>query len=181
MIDFDRNSDDAAMHRLLNQAGTGPSSAHDDAVLGAADRLLRSSPEARPRRWHVPAALAASLIIAVSVGLPNLQHVEQASPASAVRAAQAETAPPSGERLAALPEQLRWPAAADATGYRVVLRDATADVVWTSTVLVEPQLRLDGDAAAAVAGLETCIWSVEVVGPAEPQELGPYWFHLAHR
>ena len=170
-----------AINRLLNQTHGGPSTAHDDAVLGAADRILRPAPKTHGRRWQVPAALAATVVLGLAIGLPNLQRVEETPPGNAVRAAQAETAPPSGERLAVLPEQLRWPAEAGATGYRVVLRDATADIVWTSGVLEEPKLPLTGDAAAAVAGLKTCIWSVEAVGPAEPREIGPFWFHLAHR
>ncbi len=181
MIDVGSKNDNAAIQRLLSQPHSGPSAAHDDAVLGAADRLLRPAPPTHARRWQVPVALAATVMLALSIGLSHLLRVGQAPPSSTVRAGQAQTAPPSGEWLAALPERLRWPPAAGAAGYRVVLRDATADIVWTSDVLDEAQLPLAGAAAAAIDGLDTCIWSVDVVGTAEPRELGPFWFHLRSR
>ncbi len=61
--------------RLLDQAGAdGPPRALDERIL----REARGAASASPRRWWLPGALAASLLLAVAIGLQMQQ--EQAGP-----------------------------------------------------------------------------------------------------
>ena len=97
-----------------------------------------------------------------------------------MRGAVADIEPANDSRLDSMPAELRWPPVAGAEGYRVVLRNEAAEVLWTSATVTRPQVALPEAVRAAASQTKRCVWSVEILPSGGREPLGPYWFRLDH-
>ena len=168
------NRDDRRVADVLDKVEGSPSDDHDRAVLAAADRLLGERANPRRFRWHVPLGLAATVLLAVPVGLSMLGETGT----DATRGGMASVEPANDSRLDSVPAELRWPPVAGAEGYRVVLRNEAAEVLWTSATVTTPKVALPEAVRAAASQSDRCLWSVDILPADGRQPLGPYWFHL---
>lgn len=84
--------------------------------------------------------------------------------------------PVDGAILAAPPTELQWTAQRAASGYRVRLFDADAQLLWHSSEVREPRLQLPAGVDEAFKPGQSYMWTVDVGGAVQRQRLGPYWF-----
>src|SRR5262245_43775980 len=132
---FERDED---LRKLL-RPGARTTPEHDDAVLAAARTFTDETPVVRPSRRRrlrlvIPLAVLVGLA-AITVGLYARfgGPLKDGSPLRSLSNAPSEAiTPANGTVLSEPPAQFHWPAQAGAKAYRVILRDASAEVVWRS-------------------------------------------------
>ncbi len=128
----------------------------------------------RRRRWQLPLAAAATLAVAVSLGM-LLHGVHDDEPP--LRGVDTVSAPADGARLRQAPELLEWQPLPGAAGYRVELMDANANRIWHSAPLTETSLSLPPEVRARL-GPGLWLWQIEVDLGSGTRELGPYAFEV---
>lgn len=160
-----------------DEKGPAPSAEHDRAIMTAARRVLDGTParSARPQ-WAFPAALAATVLLAVSlVWMTGAQNDTD----SHTRGPAAQIAPPADAVLRSAPEVLAWTPVGGAASYRVTLRDASATVIWTSDAVEKPEIVLPRETQRLFGDGGEFIWSVDASVANESREFGPYRFRIA--
>lgn len=169
--------------RALLRPGPRTPAEHDDAVLTAARALSnegRTGHESRRyRRLAVRFAIAAG-IVGMAVGL-YVRVGGRLEDDGVLRSLASEpgrpTVPANGADLDAPPIEFSWPLQADAKSYRVILRDASARIIWRSGQVTANRASLHVPVATTLAP-QTYYWTVEVERSESIRELGPFWFRL---
>jgi len=173
------DKDEKELRDALRASDAMTSAEHDDAILAAAREAAAEHARRRARRARLVPALAAAALAVVAIGLVTFTQLRPMD--DTVRGDDAGlVVPPSGARLDSAPDELAWPAQPGATAYRVVLRDASAVVLWRGPESAANRLTLPTDGRRALDRAGTYLWTVEVDGGARG-ELGPYWFEIAAR
>ena len=134
-------------------------------------------PAARFRRRH---GLLAAGLVAVALGGTTLLNPRSPAPAAGVvrSAAEAAARPAPDSRLEAAPAELSWPPQQGATGYRVRLFDAGAQVLWDGEPVAAPAWQLPPAARENLLPGRSYFWTVDIEGSVRRRSLGPFWFHL---
>lgn len=171
-------ADEARVRAALEQAAPRPSPGHDAAVLAAAARVaeeLRGKAASRRPRWHVPAALAASLLMA---GFLAVFATRERGDPDALRGSTGtlQVIPSDGTKLGAAPANLEWAALTGASHYQVTLRDAEGAVLGTG-LSETPKIPL-ASLTTSTLSPGTYFWVVRAGGPAMDLQLGPYSFEI---
>lgn len=156
--------------------GPAPSAEHDRVIMAAARRVLDGKPSRSTRpQWVFPAALAATVLLAVPlVWMTGAQN--DTDPQTRGPAAQIIPAPDAVLRSA--PDVLAWTPVGGATSYRVTMRDASANVVWTSDAIEKPEILLTRETQRLFGDGGEFIWSVDASVANRPREFGPYRFRI---
>ena len=146
------------------------------ALEGWSERVATTKKSARSPvrgRWFL--ALAAVLIATLGIGFVLSSGVRQ--PVDTLRGQASLVRPATGTEVDRAPGSFSWPAEIGATGYQVSVRDTSGETVWLSAWETDPTTALPAAVGEALkAG--TYLWSVEVRGPVERAELGPFSFAL---
>ena len=185
--DLPEREKDRDLRESLGRQTVESSDRHDSSVLHAAkaagteirNRKTRSRPyRAWRQSWVVPFAAAAGLVIVAFVFVrPDTGTV--VSPVTTVRGTTVEDVIPAHrDTIAEAPRQFQWPAQTGATGYRVTLRDANADSVWSGDFVTDSTVVVPDVIRAGLNSGTTYLWTVDVEGPVEKAVLGPYWFRV---
>lgn len=129
------------------------------------------------RRWLQGAGIAAALVLAVSVWAlaPRLMTPPDER---VVRSQDTNVSPPNGAEIAKPPEILRWPSQAGASSYRVKVRDAAANVIWSAESGDASQIEVPQDLSDRLSAGGTFLWTVEATFGGSVDELGPYSFEI---
>jgi hypothetical protein len=142
-------------------------------------------PRSQRLRWRPrwgPVAAAAGLVAALGIaftwmaGAPRRHTTDEA-----VRAAgllEEAMLPSDGAVLASPPARFSWPPQAGASGYRVRLRDDSADLIWESGLGGATSVSLPVEVAAGLRRGTAYLWTVELEGDASRRRLGPFWFEV---
>ncbi|MBK6598330.1 MAG: hypothetical protein IPG25_10780 [Proteobacteria bacterium] len=172
---------DLRVKAALQSSSRAPSQSHDAAILAATRQTaaeIRS--RGKPRRWLIPASLAASV---VCVGVWTAWINQRTSPlddslrGGVVSKAIAALAPPDGAVLNSVPTELGWLSTA-ATDCVVELRDSQALVLWRSEPVDGAKLALPESAQAALSAPGLYYWRVDCRSGAEELVGGPFRFEL---
>lgn len=185
--DLPERDEDRDMREGLGRHTVESSDLHDSSVLHAAkatgreirNRKTRSRPNRVWRQsWVVPFAAAASLVVVAYLFVsPDMGPV--VSPDTTVRGMTVENVIPAHrDTIAAAPRQFQWPVQSGATGYRVTLRDANADPVWSGDLVTDNSVVVPQVIRTGLNPGTTYLWTVDVEGPVEEAVLGPYWFRI---
>jgi hypothetical protein len=157
---------DANIRRAMRDVGAG---------------LAATAPARKPRNF-LPLGLAAGLLIAVGAAtfmrLSVQGHRDSEDPTRGASTLPASLEPAAGAELDAPPRQFRWPAQAGATTYVVFLRDGAGTLIWRSDPVTAATTTLPPTLAMQIATGRAYLWSVEVSGQADVNELGPWSFRL---
>jgi hypothetical protein len=183
----DTGEQDRDLRDLIGSSDVRTSRTHDETVLAAAREVARSrrrveveSRDVRTRPWRraIPVSLAAGLAVLVFALYPRMQqHSEDDTLRSVEAGLEQFVTPAEAATLHAPPVEFRWPKQAGATSYRVVLRNASADVIWRSAAVPDPEVKID-DTVRSTLQPQTYYWTVEVEGTETARRLGPFWFRL---
>jgi hypothetical protein len=185
----DSGGQDSDLRELLGLEHVRTSRRHDEIVVSAARELARihrrvdqpvGSTGGRLRRWRraVPVSLAAGVAAMVIALYPRTQQHREDDALRSVEANIEQLVSPLGTAtLPAPPTNFRWPKQEGATSYRVVLRNASADVIWRSAAVADTQVALD-DPVRATLQPQTYYWTIEVTSVGAARKLGPFWFQL---
>ncbi len=175
-------NDDLALRRALQTPEVTTSADHDAAVLAAAHEAAAeiagqpdaTAPSAPGRRLLWPLLAAAATLLFGFVVLINTVS-DTGGYDDVVRGVTAAVEPGHEHTLHQAPTQFRWDPVAGAQGYQLVLMDAAADPVWTTSV-THAQVNLPDQQQSALQPGSTYIWTV-TPKPAGTV-LGPFWFRI---
>jgi hypothetical protein len=176
---------DERIRAALGDEKPRPGELHDANIRSAMRDVgaqLAATEPARKRRNFVPLGLAAGLLMAVGAAIfmrlsvQGHRDVEDATRGVTTLPASLEPAP--GAELDAPPTRFRWPAQAGATAYVVTLRDGSGTLIWRSEPVTSADTTLPPLLAMQVSAGRAYLWSVEVSGQADVNELGPWAFRL---
>ena len=178
--DSDRDAD-LQVQAELRRTARPASPQHDAAILAAAQstaETIRS--KAKPRRWQLPASLAASVVCAgvwlawVSQSPPPVVDSLRGSGAGETIVA---LTPSDGAAVETVPPEFGWqgPEIAECT---IEIRDSQAIVLWRSAPADVTSLTLPQDARAALSAPGVYYWRVECRSGAEAVIGGPFRFDL---
>lgn len=123
-------------------------------------------------------AIAAALVLAIGGSAIWNRTVEPPSGRDVERAPQTVVSPLPGERLQAPPVTFDWPDEAGAAGYRLRLFGPGADLLFESDPQPDSDYRLPAAVAADLVTGGRYSWTVEVDGPVQRRQLGPYGFEI---
>jgi xanthosine utilization system XapX-like protein len=172
---------DLEVKAALQRARRPASSSHDAVIFAAAEAAsgkIRSRP--KPRRWLVPASLAAGLagVVVWSVLIrqpapPAMDSLRGGAAGELIIA----RAPLDGAVLDHAPTEFAWEAA-EITGCTIELRDSQALVLWRSEPVDASRLELPETARAALSTPGSYYWRVECRAAADVRVGGPFRFEL---
>lgn len=167
----EHDGDEREILRALRSQSRRSSAVHDQVVLDAARAAAK---RARPGSvWPAWLAGALAAVVLAVVGIELLLR----TPLDGVRGDAPAVTPPSEARLAAPPRVFEWRAVPGAEAYRLVLRNAAADPVWSGPWQPGTRTELSGEVLERLGAGETYLWTVEVENGGR-RELGPFWFHV---
>lgn len=171
-----------------------PTHAHDQTVLDAAKKAAEKIRAKKPggdsagggsgtatsRRWFVPAALVASLVVGVA-GLLSLQirPGTDLTTVSTRNGTSGEVTPGHQTTLTTAPSEFHWPSNAMARSYQLTLLDSSAEVLWTSEEVGSNHVVLPDAVRGRLTGGSTYLWTVEVQSGGASTKLGPFWFRMS--
>lgn len=128
------------------------------------------------------AALAAVVVLALGGSLILTRVDGPPPPAGDVsRGTARDVSPPPGAAVAAAPAAFDWPDEAGAAAYRLRLFGPRADLLWESGRLTDSACPLPAAVAESLAAGGLYSWTVQVEGPVQRRELGPFGFEIAPR
>jgi hypothetical protein len=146
------------------------------ALHQGASAMATIGPRARRLRM-MSAAAAVLLVIAAAVLWRVTSHGPVGPAGDTLRSPlDAVVRPVDGAGLVLPPTELEWSPQIAASGYRVRLFDAEAQLLWSSDEVSEPRLQLPEVVVATVASGGSYMWTVDVEGAVQRRRLGPYWF-----
>ena len=132
------------------------------------------------RRRRIPAAAAAALALAAASAYLLVPVDPVADPPADVRrgASVSGLSPADDAVVDRVPEGFAWPAQLGATGYRIRLFDARAELVWQSGPLDSSEASLPPEVLRLFESPGSYSWTVEVEGSVRKSRLGPFSFHV---
>lgn len=156
----------------LHEAAPLPSQQHNEAIMAKARELAAAQRRPLILRLAPGMGIAASLVLAVIVGLwirsePLPSTIERGGDSAALH-------PLDGAVLTQNPTRFEWRGVERADAYRVTLYDDTAEVVWESIETSETSVAIPAD--TEIAAGRRYFWVVTVGRGSSTQELGPFWF-----
>ncbi len=178
--DAPHDGNDPALDRRLRAPPTPPprtSAAHDDAVMRAMAASAHRIQRRRRKRWSLPVALAAMLVVGVGVGLNVMNN--DAARGEILRGTPTMDVQPQNEaRLAAAPESFAWTPATGVEAYSVVLSDLQGHTLWSSPAVTLPTVTLPAEIRKQLTDGGTYLWQIEARTANGRRVIGPYWFEV---
>ena len=142
-------------------------------VLEALHAEARQQPAPR-RRWYGVAAVAASVLLAISVW----QFLPEQQPGG-IRSDVPSAGSPSGNVvLTDSPTEYLWASEPGAIRYRVELFNNAGDALWESEWTEDAQVEAPSADLLQLDSGARYFWIVHVEGATARQSLGPYWFRI---
>lgn len=167
---------ESRVREALRPADESPDPRQDRVVLDAAREAaaeIRARRRSR-RQWWLPASVAAAAGV-VAIGLWST--IEQPDEDTLRGTSGGSVVPSSGATLSAPPGRFDWEDQSGATGYRLTLRTADAQVIWQSPTSFDSHVEVPQ--SVRFANGATYLWTVQYEGPVMSGSLGPFSFRLA--
>lgn len=136
------------------------------------------------QRWAIAAIAAVLALMAVSVYMLVPRALAPGSAGDVTRGdvtrgnSAAALQPAVNAVVERVPERFIWSAQLGATGYRVRLFDARAELLWESELLQANEASLPSASLDRLESPGSYSWTVEVEGPAQRSRLGPFSFRI---